>query len=128
MYDVRSTNGNTRLGGNNIDSYIVDYCVEHLLNDFYDIASDKESMERLKIVCEEAKKQLSSMNDVKVLIDWHANFKFEVPINIETFNNLIEKLVSKTLECVERVIKDANLKKSEIDEVILIGGSILIQK
>lgn len=129
MYDVRATNGNTRLGGINIDSNIVDYCVDHLKDDMCDIESSEEGMQMLKSACEEAKKQLSSMDNAKVVVDWiEGDDKYEIPIDRNTFENLIEGIVSKTISCVEDVIRYAHLEKNDIHDIILVGGSTLIPK
>jgi molecular chaperone HscA len=114
VFEVLSTNGDTYLGGDDLDAAIVDYWLQQ--NDFGGDASKHRQVLRLK--AEEAKKHLSSNSLFKTNYEGK-----EISISKEKFNEIIKPIVERTITCCKNAVKDAGLKKSEIDEIIMVGGS-----
>ncbi len=126
---VLSTNGDTHLGGDDFDKRILD----HLLAEFkkdqgIDLSNDKMAIQRLREEAEKAKKELSSKTEVEINIPFitadasgpkHLNTK----LTRAKFEQLIEDLVERSLEPCKKAIEDSGLSTSEIDEVVLVGGS-----
>ena len=114
VFEVLSTNGDTFLGGDDLDAAIVDYWIQK--NDFAGNASEHRQVLRLK--AEEAKKHLST------------NEKFEtvyagktISISRQSFDEIIKPIVERTITSCKNALKDAGLKKDEIDEIVMVGGS-----
>lgn len=125
IYETRSTNGNTSLGGVNFDNILYEYCVKHLKGDLFDIESQSvEVMESLYKECQKAKITLSTEENTTVRIISGSD-AYNVPISRKTYEELIIDEVNGTIECVKRALKDAGLDASEIDQIILVGGSTL---
>lgn len=123
MYDVRATNGDTRLGGSNFDMVIIDHCVNHLKNDALDIGCDDPFLRR---ACITAKIELSDMSSTKVIVDWIGNDTESyhyVPISRDQFDSMIGDYIQQTMQCVQYALQDANMDKNEIDDILLVGGS-----
>ena len=130
VFEVKSTNGNNHLGGDDFDQRIIDYLVsEFKKENGIDLSKDKMAMQRLKEVAEKAKKDLSGMVSTQVSAPFIAQGKDGEPLHLDMtltrakFEDLISDLVESTLEPVRKAIKDAKLTKKDIDKVILVGGS-----
>lgn len=129
VFEVLSTNGNTRLGGDDFDDRII----KLLLDDFkgkygIDLSSDKMAMQRLKEAAEKAKIDLSSSTKATINLpfltaDSTGPKHLEYDLTRAKYENLIEDLVKNSLEKVDLALKDAKLTKQEIQKVILVGGS-----
>ena len=133
VFEVLSTNGNTRLGGDDFDNRIIDFLVEEFKKDNagMDLSKDKLAMQRLKEAAEKAKIDLSATPKTTISLpfitaDANGPKHLEVELTRAKFDALTEDLVKETIECCEKALKDAKLTKSQIDKVILVGGSTRI--
>ena len=132
VFEVLSTSGNNRLGGDDFDNRLVDYIVSEIKKqENVDLSSDKMAMQRIKEAAEKAKKDLSGMTTTNVSLPFIAQVdgapvNFEMDITRAKFEDLIRDLVDSTLEPVHKALKDAKLSKSDINKVILVGGSTRI--
>lgn len=132
VFEVLSTAGDNKLGGDDFDHRIVEY----LINSFkkengIDLSSDKMAMQRLKDASEKAKKDLSGVTSTQISLPFisagaNGPLHLEVTLTRVKFNELTEDLVERTTNPVQRALQDADLSKSEIDQVILVGGSTRI--
>ncbi|MCM1217052.1 MAG: Hsp70 family protein [Lachnospiraceae bacterium] len=133
VFEVLSTEGDTRLGGNDIDNVIIDWIVEEFANEHGGFRLDKDNMamQRLKESAEKAKIELSSstMTDISLpyitSID-NAPVHFNSSLTRSKFEQLIAPIVERTIKPCISALKKANLKPSDIDEIILVGGSTRI--
>ncbi|CAI2677261.1 molecular chaperone DnaK [Apilactobacillus apinorum] len=132
VFQVLSTNGDTHLGGDDFDKRIMDYLVEQFKNENgIDLSQDKMALQRLKDAAEKAKKDLSGVSETEISLPFIASGD-NGPLHLETslsrakFNELTSDLVDKTKVAFDNALKDAGLSKSDIDEVILNGGSTRI--
>ena len=126
--EVLSTNGDTQLGGEDFDKRLIDHLVSEFKKDQnFDLTSDPLALQRLKDASEKAKIELSSSQQTEVNIPYitadasgpkHLNIK----ITRAAFEAMVEDLVKKTLSPVEIALKDAKIAKSEINDIILVGG------
>ena len=130
ILEVKATNGNTHLGGVDFDNRIMEFCIEEFKkNSSVDISGNEKAKRRLKEKCEAAKILLSSSQDTTIDIESLADGKdLEVNITRAKFEDLCKQYFDECLKCVEETLNLAKLKKSEIDEVILVGGSTRIPK
>lgn len=132
IFEVKSTAGNNKLGGDDFDNCLMDYIVgEFKKENGVDLTKDKLAMQRLKEVAEKAKKDLSGMTSTQIsapFISQGEDGPLHVDMNITRakFEDLIHDLVQSTLEPVRKALKDAKLDKKDIDKVILVGGSTRI--
>ena len=132
VFEVLSTSGNNHLGGDDFDNRLVDYILEQIKKEEdVDLRDDKMAMQRIKEAAEKAKKDLSGMTSTQISLPFIAQVdgtpvNFEMDITRAKFESLIEDLVNSTLEPVKKALKDASLTKSDIDKVILVGGSTRI--
>ena len=131
LFEVKSTAGNTHLGGEDFDSRLV----EHLAQDFKrknnnkDISGNARALRRLRTACERAKRTLSSSTQVTIEVDsLFEGIDFNSTITRARFNELCSDLFRSTLEPVERALLDAKMDKQSIHEVVLVGGSTRIPK
>ena len=132
VFEVRSTNGDTHLGGDDFDQVIIDWLADSFKADEgIDLRQDPMALQRLKEAAEKAKIELSSSTSTEI------NLPYIMPVNgipkhlVKTltraqFEQLADKLIQATLEPCKQAMKDAGLNTSEIDEVILVGGSTRI--
>ena len=130
VFEVISTNGDTHLGREDFDQRVVDYFMK-LINKKYnkDISQDKRAIQKLKKEVEKAKRALSNVHETKVKIaDLFDGKDFSEILTRAKFEELNADLFKKTLWPVRIALKDAGLKKSQIDEIILVGGSTRIPK
>ena len=132
VFEVLSTSGNNHLGGDDFDNRLVDYIVSEIKKEEgVDLSDDKMAMQRIKEAAEKAKKDLSGMTSTQVSLPFIAQVdgapvNFEMDVTRAKFESLISDLVDSTLEPVRKALKDAKLSKSDIDKVILVGGSTRI--
>ena len=132
VFEVKSTSGNNRLGGDDFDARIVDYLVsEFKKENGIDLSKDKMAMQRIKDAAEKAKKDLSSMTNASISLPFIAQnddgpVHMDVTLSKAKFEDLCRDLFDSTLEPVKKALKDAKLKASDIDKVILVGGSTRI--
>ncbi|CAY82396.1 Ssb2p [Saccharomyces cerevisiae EC1118] len=130
VYTVKSTSGNTHLGGQDFDTNLL----EHFKAEFkkktgLDISDDARALRRLRTAAERAKRTLSSVTQTTVEVDSLFDGEdFESSLTRARFEDLNAALFKSTLEPVEQVLKDAKISKSQIDEVVLVGGSTRIPK
>jgi len=130
VFEVIATSGDTHLGGEDFDNRII----QHLLKVFKrkhakDPSKDKRAIQKLRREVERAKRALSTQHQVRVEIEsLHEGIDFSETLTRARFEELCLDLFKKTLGPVEKVIEDSELKKSEIDEIVLVGGSTRIPK
>ena len=130
VFEVKSTNGNNHLGGDDFDQRIIDYIVKEFKkeNDI-DLSEDKMAMQRLKEAAEQAKKNLSGTVSTTISAPFIAKNEDDEPLHIDMtltrakFEDLISDLVESTLEPVKKALKDAKMTKKDIDKVVLVGDS-----
>jgi len=134
VFEVKSTNGDTFLGGEDFDLRIVDYLADEFKKETsVDLRKDKLALQRLKEEAEKAKKELSSTAQYEVnlpFISMNANGPLHLNIKLSRskLEALVEDLVAKTIGPCEQALKDAGLKKTDIDEVVLVGGMTRMPK
>lgn len=133
VFEVLSTSGNNRLGGDDFDRRIMDHMIaEFKRTEGIDLSKDKSAMQRLKDAAETAKIELSSTSQTSINLPYITVDANNTPRHLQLtltrakFNELTHDLVEKTRECVTLAMKDANVKAADIDKVILVGGSTRI--
>ena len=132
VFEVKSTAGNNRLGGDDFDNRIMDYLIDTFKKDTgVDLSKDKMAMQRLKEISEKAKKDLSSMTSTQVSAPFISQnesgpLHLDLTLTRAKFEDLIRDLVESTLTPVRNALKDAKLSKNDIDKVIFVGGSTRI--
>ena len=132
VYEVKSTAGDTHLGGDDLDQRVIGWLVDTFKNDTgIDLSKDRMALQRLKEAAENAKKELSTAQSTEINLpfitaDASGPRHLAYSLNRATFEKLIADLVEKTRGPVQRALADAGLSPSEIDEVILVGGSTRI--
>ncbi len=134
VFEVKSTNGDTHLGGDDFDQRVIDWLVTEFKKDQgIDLSKDPMALQRLKEAAEKAKMELSSTQQTDVNLPFitadqsgpkHLNYT----LTRAKFEQLVDDLVKRTIPPMEQALKDAGLKPSDIDEVILVGGSTRIPK
>merc|ERR1712195_244304 len=130
VFEVVSTAGDTHLGGEDFDQRLADhFCKVFKKKHGVDIKKDVRALQKLKSEVEKAKRDLSSVIQVKINIEGLIDgIDFEETITRARFEELCADLFKKTLQPVQQVLDDSNMKKSEIDEIVLVGGSTRIPK
>ncbi|RLN61933.1 hypothetical protein BBJ29_008733 [Phytophthora kernoviae] len=130
VFEVLATNGDTHLGGEDFDQRIMQYFIKKWKKDKnIDVASDKRALQKLRREAERVKRALSAQAQARLEIESLLDGEdFTESLSRARFEKLNEDLFKKTLGPVERVMKDADLKKSEVDEIVLVGGSTRIPK
>lgn len=132
VFEVISTNGNNKLGGDDFDQRVIDYLAEQFKNETgIDLKNDKMALQRLKDAAEKAKIELSSVKQTNVNLPFITQTDtgpkhLDVDITRAKFEELVEDLIQKTMGPTDKALKDANFDPAEIDEVILVGGSTRI--
>ena len=132
VFDVLSTAGDNHLGGDDFDQKIIDFLVEEFKRDNgIDLSSDKMAMQRLKDAAEKAKKDLSGVSQTQISLPFISAgaagpLHLEVTLTRAKFDQLTHDLVERTKEPVRRALADAGLSASDIDQVLLVGGSTRI--
>lgn len=134
VFEVKSTNGDTHLGGDDFDKKVIDWLLEEFKSEQgVDLSSDRQAMQRLKDAAEKAKIELSSTMETEISIPFvtadasgpkHLNMK----LTRAKLEQLVDDLVQKTIKPMENAIKDAGISKSDIDEVVMVGGMTRMPK
>ncbi len=134
QFEVKSTNGDTHLGGDDFDQRVIDWLVGEFKRDQgIDLSKDPMALQRLKEAAEKAKMELSSTMTTDINLPFitadqsgpkHLNYQ----LTRAKFEQLVDDLIQRTLEPMKKALADANLKSSDIDEVLLVGGSTRIPK
>jgi molecular chaperone DnaK len=134
QFEVRSTNGDTHLGGDDFDQRVIDWLVAEFKKDqAIDLSKDAMALQRLKEAAEKAKMELSSTQATDINLPFitadqtgprHLNYS----LSRAKFEQLVDDLIQRTIPPMERALKDAGLDPKSIDEVILVGGSTRIPK
>ncbi len=130
VFEVKSTNGNTHLGGEDFDQRVIDWLATEFKKDYgIDLRTDKMALQRLKEAAERAKIELSTTMETEINLPFitadasgpkHMNIK----LSRAKLESLVEDLVDRLLPPMQQALKDAGLSRSDIDEVILVGGMI----
>merc|ERR1712240_925631 len=130
IFEVKSTAGDTHLGGEDFDNRLVDHFVkEFLRKNKKDITGNKRALRRLRTACERAKRTLSASAQANIEIDsLFEGIDFYTSITRARFEELCSDLFKGTLEPVEKALRDAKLDKASIDDIVLVGGSTRIPK
>jgi len=130
IFEVKSTAGNTHLGGEDFDNRMVDHFVQEFKRKHKkDITGNKRALRRLRTACERAKRTLSASAQANIEIDTlFEGIDFYTSITRARFEELCSDLFKGTLEPVEKALRDAKLDKSGIDDIVLVGGSTRIPK
>jgi len=130
VFEVKSTGGNTHLGGEDFDNRLVNHFMDEFKRKFKkDIAGNQRAIRRLRTACERAKRTLSSSTQASIEIDsLHEGVDFYTNITRARFEELCIDLFRGCLEPVEKVLRDAKLSKSQVHEIVLVGGSTRIPK
>ncbi|OWK58798.1 Heat shock protein [Lonchura striata] len=130
IFEVKSTAGDTHLGGEDFDNRMVNHFVEEFKRKHKrDIAGNKRAVRRLRTACERAKRTLSSSTQASIEIDsLFEGIDFYTSITRARFEELNADLFRGTLEPVEKALRDAKLDKGQIQEIVLVGGSTRIPK
>ncbi|MBK8248600.1 MAG: molecular chaperone DnaK [Gemmatimonadetes bacterium] len=134
QFEVKSTNGDTHLGGDDFDQRVIDWLVTEFKRDqAIDLSKDAMALQRLKEAAEKAKCELSSTMSTDINLPFitadqsgpkHLNYQ----LTRSKFEQLVDDLIQRTLEPMKKALDDAGLKPTEIDEVLLVGGSTRIPK
>lgn len=125
IFEVLSTCGDLSLGGEDFDNRILDFCVKEFKKKHKkDLRKDPRSIRRLRTACERAKVSLSTVTNATIEVDsLYEGIDFSATITRARFENLCVDIFRKCLDKVEQSLKDAKLSKSQIDEIVLVGGS-----
>jgi len=129
VYEVVATNGDNDLGGDDWDEALIDHLADEFQNDHgIDLREDRQALQRLKDAAEEAKIELSSKKETTVNLPFitatdSGPVHLEQSVTRATFENLTSDLIERTVDPTEQALSDADYAKSDIDEVILVGGS-----
>ena len=132
VFEVKSTNGDTHLGGDNFDQEVIHWMIDTFKNDTgIDLSKDRMALQRLKEAAEKAKIELSSAQSTEINLpfitaDATGPKHLQMSLTRAKFEGMVEHLINKTKEPCVKALKDAGLSASEIDEVILVGGSTRI--
>lgn len=130
VFEVLSTSGDTHLGGEDFDHRVMDYFIKLIKKKYNkDISKDNKALGKLRRECERAKRALSSQHQVRVEIEsLFDGVDFSEPLTRARFEELNMDLFKKTMGPVKKALEDAGLKKSDIHEIVLVGGSTRIPK
>jgi len=128
VFEVKSTNGDTHLGGEDFDNRIVNHFVDEFKKEYgIDLTKDNSAMQRLKDEAEKAKKELSSTTEVEINLPFitageDGPIHFEYKLTRSKLVEMVSDLIDKLAEPVQKALKDAKLTPSDINEVVLVGG------
>ena len=134
VVEVKATNGDTHLGGDDLDHRLINWIVDEFKKDQgIDLSQDKMALQRLKESAEKAKCELSTVSETEINLpfvtaDASGPKHLQMKLNRAKFEQLVEDLLKRTLTPCERALADAGLKPGEIDEVVLVGGSTRIPR
>jgi molecular chaperone DnaK len=134
VVEVKSTNGDTHLGGDDVDQRLIEWLVEEFRRDQgIDLSKDRMALQRLKEAAEKAKCELSTVQEADINLPFitadasgpkHMNIK----LSRSKFEQLVEDIIQRTVSPCRQALKDANLEPKDIDEVVLVGGSTRIPR
>jgi len=134
VVEVKATNGDTHLGGDNIDQRIIDWIIDEFRKDQgIDLSKDKMALQRLKEAAEKAKMELSTVQETEITLPFitadatgpkHLNLK----LTRAKFESLVDDILQRSIGPCKQALSDAGVKPSDIDEVVLVGGSTRIPK
>src|SRR6201981_1817726 len=134
VVEVKATNGDTHLGGDNLDQRIIDWIIEEFRKDQgIDLSRDKMALQRLKEAAEKAKMELSTVQETEITLPFitadatgpkHLNLK----LTRAKFESLVDDILQRSIGPCKQALSDAGVKLSDIDEVVLVGGSTRIPK
>jgi molecular chaperone DnaK len=129
VFEVRSTNGDTHLGGDDIDERIMNYIAEEFMREHgIDLRKDVTALQRLKEAAEKAKCELSTVMETTISLPFIASDKDRTPLHLEMkltrakLESLVEDLIQRSIPPIKQALLDAGLTVNDIDEVILVGG------
>ncbi len=134
VVEVKSTNGDTHLGGDNIDQRIIDWIIDEFTKtDGIDLSEDRMALQRLKEAAEKAKIELSSTIETEINLpfitaDSSGPKHLSLKLTRSKLEQLVDDILKKTIAPCKQALEDAGLRASEIDEVVLVGGSTRIPK
>jgi len=129
IFEVIATNGDTHLGGDDIDNLLITIALDDIRGDLgLDLRRSAEAVQAIRKSVIEAKIALSAQPSVKLDIELPGNNRYRREITREQFEQLIQPIIDRTVGPCKQALKDANLKPEQIDEVVLVGGSTRIPK
>ena len=130
VFEVKATSGDVHLGGEDFDNILVDWCCQEFeKKNKVSLKNNDRALRRLRNACEAAKRTLSTATKATVEVDSLAEgFDFNVAITRAKFENLCDSIFRRTIAPLEQVLRDAKMAKSEIHEVVMVGGSTRIPK
>jgi len=129
IFEVIATNGNTHLGGDDIDNLLITIALDDIRGDLgIDLRRNAEAVQAIRKSVIEAKIALSTQPSVKLDIELPGSKRYRREITREQFEQLIQPIIDRTVGPCKQALKDANLKPEQIDEVVLVGGSTRIPK
>ena len=130
IFEVKATAGDTHLGGSDIDNLIVDYLSNDIKKRYSkNVKENPKALKRLNVAAEKAKKTLSTTTTTTIEVDSLIDgIDYNITLTRAKFEQLIEPVVTRSMEPLTKVLQDAKLSKSDIDEVILVGGTTRIPK
>jgi len=131
-FEVRATSGDTHLGGEDIDNILVDHCIREFDRKYgrkYNLRDNQKCLRRLRTACERAKRTLSTTATATIEVDSLCEgMDFNLTLTRAKFEDLCAHIFQKTMRPVEQVLSDAKMSKSQVDEIVLVGGSSRIPK
>ena len=134
VVEVKATNGDTHLGGDDLDQALIEWIVNEFKQDQgIDLSGDKMALQRLKEAAEKAKCELSTVAETEINLpfitaDASGPKHLQLKLNRAKFEQLVEPLLKRTLAPCQQALKDAGLKPADIDEVVLVGGSTRVPR
>ena len=129
IFEVIATNGDTHLGGDDIDNLLIAIALDDIRGDLgMDVSRSGEAVARIRKAVIEAKIALSSQASAKLDVDLPGGKKYQREISLEVFDQMIQPIIDRTVGPCKQALKDAGLKPEQIDEVVLVGGSTRIPK
>ncbi len=130
IFEVKATSGDSHLGGEDFDNRLLKHFMEEFKRKHRkDLSTNSRSMKRLKVACERAKRTLSTSTTAALEIDsLYEGIDFMTTITRARFEDLCADVFKKTMEPVVKVMQDSGMSKSQIDDIVLVGGSTRIPK
>jgi len=130
VFEVKATAGDTHLGGEDFDQRMMDYCIANFKKKHsYDLSGDPKAIARIRRQCEMAKRTLSTQKTAQLEIESiHQGIDFSMPFTRAKFEEMNMDLFKKTLAPVKQVLADAGVQKSQVNQIVLVGGSTRIPK
>jgi molecular chaperone DnaK len=132
VFEVKATNGDTHLGGDNLDQRVIDWLADDFKSNYgIDLREDKMALQRLRDAAEQAKCELSTLDETPIKLsyitaDASGAKHLETTLTRSKFEELVNDLIEKVVEPCQKCLADAGLKPGDVDEVILVGGSTRI--